>query len=351
MKFFIKHHIVKRGETLEQIAALYQIDDVELLRYYHHQNVPKNGNHIGHTLFEGQEIFIPEKEDIDEMLMRRKKNADDKNALNDSLIMNGILLPNFSKIKHFYDINIIDELENNSENETQYDVSIQYLGQEEGQHIFHYDRKSILINGEKPDLKVYELALECSAAIFPVELRINQHGKIADISTFRQMIRDWKITSQKLLQKYEDQYSIRYIEIFDYVLTDKESLIRHLRRDLFLQFYFSTYFQKFEQAKLEKVSYFTNHHVKYISQYKMNIAEKIHITQSSDCIDERTQEEIIRRTEKLTEKDHEQDLLESHISGNFYLDKEYRILQNAEIKIEMNLYNQKEIKQVGIRIK
>ncbi len=67
MNFYIKTHIVQKGETLEDIVSQYNIPDVEMLRYFHNQNVPKNHNHIGSIISVGQEIFIPEKTDIEKI--------------------------------------------------------------------------------------------------------------------------------------------------------------------------------------------------------------------------------------------------------------------------------------------
>jgi len=351
MKLFLNNHIVKRGETLEEIASLYKIDDIELLRFYHHQNVPKNGNHIGHTVFEGQEIFIPDREDIEEIVSRRKKHFEDKQHQINSLILNSTLLPDFNKIRQSYDVKIIDEYEDMSANETEYEVSIQYLGQDEQRYIFRLDRKSILVNGEIPDLKVYQLAMKCSAALFPLEFCISPQGKIVDIHHYRKMVNNWKTIKHKLLQKYEDQYSIRYIDIADFTIENKESLIRHLRRDLFLQFYFSPYFKKYQQGKSESIGYFINHEVEYKTQFEINIEENIQITQSSECVDARNQEEILRYVEETSEIHDDHELLESKITGNFYMDKEFKIIQNADIRIETYFYNVKEITQVGIKSK
>ncbi|MEI7488072.1 MAG: LysM peptidoglycan-binding domain-containing protein, partial [Chryseobacterium sp.] len=126
MKLFLRHHIVKKGETLEQIAALYNVPSVEILKYYHYKNVPKDSNHIGHTLFEGQEIFVPESNDIEQILLERKQALENRLEQSNSLIKNSSLLPNFTGIDHTYKVKITDFNEDNIENETEFEIDIQY---------------------------------------------------------------------------------------------------------------------------------------------------------------------------------------------------------------------------------
>lgn len=64
MDIFIKTHIVKKGETLEEIAAMYEIPEVAILRDFHNTMVPDIRNCIGREISSGFELFIPQKEDV-----------------------------------------------------------------------------------------------------------------------------------------------------------------------------------------------------------------------------------------------------------------------------------------------
>lgn len=353
MKFFLQSHIVKKGETLEQIVALYNVPDIELLKYYHYQNVPKDSNHIGHTLFEEQEIFVPDQKDIEEILLKRKQNLEDKLQKSYSFLNNSVLLPNFSRIDHTYKVRIIDFKENNSESEalTEFEISLHYLGIEEQLHIFRFNKKSFLINGEAPDMKVYELALECSSILFNAELGIDIHGKMISIHNYKFILTNWKQNKQKLLQKYEDINSVNYINEMAETVENKELFQEYFSRDLFLQFYFSLYFNKFWNGKAENTGRFSEYEILYKNQYELNISEDIQINQFSNCIDIRSQQEIQAYIKRSYEEHENTETLESEISANFYLDKDHKILQRADINIKSIVYHTQETKRIQIDMK
>jgi len=348
MKLFLQTHIVKKGETLEQIAAMYKVPDVEILKYYHYQNVPKNGNHLGHTLFAGQEIFVPESQDIEEILLKRKQAVENKAEHSNSLLKNNVLLPNFPRINDIYTVKITDLLEGNTENETVFEVCVKYLGKDEQQHIFHFNKKSILVNGIVPDMKAYELAEKCSSAISSVELGIDSKGKISDIYNYRQIWNNWRQDKKKLLENYHEENSLFYIDKVDSIIENKELLLKKLAGELFVQFYISSYFKTFLNGKAENTDRFTQYKVLYENHYEINVTDEIHIIQSSQSIDTRRQDEIIRYVEHTSEKNEDSELPASEISADFYLDKQNKILQKAEIKIDFYLYNTQETKQIQI---
>ncbi|AZA54736.1 LysM peptidoglycan-binding domain-containing protein [Chryseobacterium sp. G0201] len=348
MKLFLRHHIVKKGETLEQIAALYNVPSVEILKYYHYKNVPKDSNHIGHTLFEGQEIFVPESNDIEKILLERKQALENRLEHSNSLIKNSSLLPNFTGIDHTYKVKITDFNEGNIENETEFEIDIQYIGKDDQHHIFKFNKNSILINGEIPDMKAYELALNCSSILFSVELGIDFNGKMADIHNYRVILNKWKENKQRLLQKYEDENSRQYIDKVDIRIESKELLLENLSRELFIQFYFSPYFKTFSNGKAENTGRFSQYKILYENHYENNLEHEIHISQSSQSVDPRSQEEIIRYLENSYENSEDSELLESEISAHFILDKQYKFLQKADVKIDLYLYNTQETKQIQI---
>lgn len=56
MALYIKTHIVKKGETTEDIISRYNIPDAEILRRFHDKNAPKGSRPIGLVLYAEQEI-------------------------------------------------------------------------------------------------------------------------------------------------------------------------------------------------------------------------------------------------------------------------------------------------------
>ena len=215
-------------------------------------------------------------------------------------------------------------------------------------HIFKFNKNSILINGEIPDMKAYELALDCSSVLFPVELGIDFNGKIEDIHNYRVILNKWKENKQRLLQKYEDENSRQYINKVDIRIESKELLLENLSKELFIQFYFSPYFKTFSNGKAENTERFSQYKILYENHYEINLEHEIHISQSSRSVDPRSQEEIIRYLENSYENSEDSELFESEITANFILDKQYKFLQKADIKIDLYLYNTQETKQIQI---
>lgn len=350
MRFYLQSHIVKKGETLEEIATLYDIPDVGLLRSFHNQQIDKDKNYLGSIVFKGQEIFIPDQKDIQEILNQRKQNVDNRKNQANLSIQNGLLLPNFSQINHTYKVLIKDFAEDKIQNETEFDVSIKYLGQENGLYHFQFNKGLVLLNGEIPDLKTYELAAECSSHFSNIEFEINHHGKIENIKNYYKILPDWKRYRDQLLKKYDDENSIQYIDEVDKTVEIKELFLEHFRQDLFLQFYFSPYFKTYSKSEFENSERFSSYDILYHNHYLIDISETIEITQNSDCIDERTQQKIINQFNDNNEND-EDELLESKITATYHLNKEKKLFQKATIKMELQLYNTKEITEIQIDIK
>lgn len=353
MNFFLQTHIVKKGETLEQIAAMYQIPDVEILKFYHYQNVPKNANHLGTSLLSGQEIFIPGKNEIENILLIRNQSMKEKNNQVTSLIENDTLLPQFAKIDHHFIITIKDFSDNNLNNKTNIEVHLKYLGKQNQHYIFSYYKKVISVNGEQPDLKIYELASKCAACLFPTELEIDEKGKIRNLNNYREILSKWKKIRQNLIHEYQDSFSLEYIDDINNSMDVREELIETFNRDLFLQFIFAPYFKKFHQGKIEINERLTENLILFQSQYSISIDDyEIFINQHSQGIDSRSQQEIINNlTASINQHNDENELLESEITASYILDKNDKIIHQADITIESYFYNVKERREIKIDTK
>jgi hypothetical protein len=75
-----------------------------MLRYFHNQNAPKNSNHIGSVVFAGQEIFRPEKRDVQKIIESQKKIREEKNEQKQNHLKNKILYLGVFAIKNHYQV-------------------------------------------------------------------------------------------------------------------------------------------------------------------------------------------------------------------------------------------------------
>lgn len=355
MNLYLKTHTVKKGETLEDIISKYGLPNVEMLRYFHNNEAPKNSNHLGFTVVAGQEIFIPQKEDIEKILFQRNSIQTENRNREIRTLENNRLLPVFSKINHNYTIKITDsqqEKETTSQDISEFETKLQYLSKnQEDQYIISYNKNNLTVNGEVPQLKLYELAQQCTVCLYPMELILDPKGNFMGINNYRQIRNAWLKEKQKLQHVYEDEYSLQYIEMFDGVMLHSSNLMKYMKRDLFLQFYFSSFYAKYENAQSVTENRFQRHRIAYQNTYEMTLDEMIHITQKGECTDPRSQQEILDHFHNIEDEEtsHEDSyLLESVISGEYFLDKENKILRNASVEIKTFFYNTEETTRIDI---
>ena len=352
MSFYIQTHIVKKGENLEIIAQKYNISDAEMLRYYHNQNCSLTMQ-IGKTVLSGQEILIPSQKDVDQIILKRKSLQLDSQNKKINSLENQRLFPNFIKLNHTYSIKITDSQkeEKFSENITEFEVSLKYVSKDsEGNYIVSCHRKNTRINNEIPELKVYEFALKCASCLNFIEFTIDLQGNVIGVHNQKRIIDLWNNDKKKLENLYGDQYSLQYIEKFDFVIRSQSNLMKHLKRDLFLQFYFSSFYTDYKNSESNTISKFTMYEADYQNNYKIGLDNFITIYQNSECIDQREQQEILAYSEvdKEAKETINSHLLESQISAKYLINTAYNILHKADIEIKSFFYGVEETTQIEI---
>ncbi len=351
MNIFLQTHIVKKGETLEQIAEMYHIPDLNILKDHHYLHTPDDSNHLGPTLFAGQEIFIPDQKEIEYYILKKKQVLEERKNRANNLIENGILLPIFNEMDEKIQFIIQDFSDDILQNTSEFDVRLKYLEKEEQLFTFLYQKKLLTINGEKAEMKAYELALKCSECLYPAGLEIDLNRKIHDIKNYHEILKRWKTTQHDLLKIYTDENSIAYIEEVRRTIEVKNELIKAYQQDLFLQTYFYPYFKKYTSGKNESNSRYMPERILYKNQHLLTIAEDISVMFNAECIDDRSQQEILNHLPISNAEHDEDELLESKITGNFHLSKQHKLLQQADIIIDSYFYNVKETTKIELNLK
>ncbi len=346
MSFYVKTHIVKKGETLEDIVSEYNIPDPEVLRYFHNLNSPKDDNHIGSIVFLGQEIFIPEKTDIEKIISGRKK----REMLENDSLKNKLLAPNIYAMNQHYKVKIISSSANNLENVEQLDFEtyIKYYGLKEDLPVLQYKKQNFLINNEESGSKLYDLAIFGTEFLYPVDFSL-------DLGTFEfqgiintQDIKSrWNERKKQLRAIYEDSISSHYMKIMDESIN--EDFIKYFINDLFIQFLFAPY-AKFIDGRSVREKNFHTYGIAYQDMMEMEILDDIiKVSQTAYCIDPRTAQQILARlmSDDNTNEDN-RELLESNITGIYHLSKKDKTLKDAKIRINTLFYDQEEIIEIEI---
>jgi hypothetical protein len=104
-------------------------------------------------------------------------------------------------------------------------------------------------------------------------------------------------------------------------------------------------------GKFKNESRFIYDEILYENKYVIEIEDEIIVRQESNCIDKRSLHEIFGDTKNSSQENLEDELPKSNIKAEFYLDKSNKILQKAEVRIKLLLYNLKEIKEIQINLK
>ena len=349
MSFFIKTHIVQKGETIEDIVSQYKIHNVEMLRYFHNKNCPKDRNHIGSVVFAGQEIFIPEKTDIDSIIEDQNNRRKEKKQLEQNHLKSTILYPDVFAIKNQYVVTV-ESSKNDVSEKISFNVCCRYIDNDDfNLPILEYKKEKYLINDKEPDTKLNDLALEVIQFLYPLEFSLEQdYAKPYIITNLKEISKRWENNKNKVKNSSSDAYSLKYIKVIDEAMN--EGLSKHILNDLFLQFFFAPYV-KYENGIYDDERNFHTYRIRYQDTMEMQITEdEIQIEQKAYCIDLRTPQQILAKWkphEENGQKENEE-VLESYIEGIYILDINDKILKEAKIEIKTNFYEE-EIIQIEIK--
>lgn len=230
MGIYVITHIVEKGETLEDIAAIYGIPDVRMLFSFHHLYVPENKNHLGKVLYEGQEIFVPTRDDIEKMIAdrdkRRQENFDRKLH---KLRTRTFYFP-FFKTNYNYLVTIKDA---GSENVYTMSLLIEYFNKNDDDlYPLRIHQSEIKCNNTLPNLSVEIMASEVNKTIFPLEIYVNKKGLVEKINRIYDFRKKFKRNKSELEEFFEGEVGAKLIEQISYEVSDSITLSKYLNSNI-----------------------------------------------------------------------------------------------------------------------
>lgn len=247
MSFYLRTHIVEKGETMEDIISRYSIPSVEILRDFHHKNTTKNNSHLGFKLSPGQEILIPEKEDIDKIISERK-NAIREFSYSEKTLNQDLKFP-FVNGNHRYKVSL--------QQPDYYDIDsffliLNYLKKENGLHHLMIRQSEILKNETKDNNCVELLASEINEVVYPLSVAINEKGIIQKINETFILRKKWNDKKSDLYEFFPGELGKKMLNAVEEDFSAPEHLAYKLNLSIPWGLLFRGIIGKYEHGKCEK---------------------------------------------------------------------------------------------------
>ena len=243
---FIKHPI-KENDTIESVAQHFGIT-TNYLQLVHNLNVDvydKIKNISGFFPSHLKEIFIDE--NTYQSFIERENEKRPKN----SPILEYKPIKNKTIYNVFYTFSDDEEQTNIS-----FQTSIEGLENNPkiNGYIVQINRTSItLLNNEEPELVIDELALATAKVIYPLQIILNYRGKFVGINNYEEIVKRWEIVKENIRDNFESEQTENYIISTGATLQSKETLLASLKKDWFLNAYFSEiYINYYSKYKINK---------------------------------------------------------------------------------------------------
>ncbi len=270
MSFYIKTHIVQKGETLETITSKYNIPDVEMLRYFHNQNCPKDSNHIGSIISAGQEIFIPEKHDIDRIVLDRKMRANQLFHVQQEKQWNRFLNFPFTKSNHQYKAILQEEGEKDTHSFT---IKIEYVKTIENLYYLNISQSEIQYNNDVPDNSIELLASEINKHFYPLQIIVDEKGLIKKANSIFTIQQNWNSKKSDLYEFFPGEFGKKILVAVENKLYDSENLGNQFNLNIVWGLLFRGITGKYENGFSEKKINLLKNDLKFQVNNKMKKAD------------------------------------------------------------------------------
>lgn len=307
MNFFVQTHIVQQGETLDDIIQKYKIPSVEILRYFHNQNVVSRDNLVGNKVFKGQEIFIPTPQDIDKIEIEHKKSQAEKLVQQGNILQNSFLRFPYHKGEHFYNISIKTKVQTSI---LQYRVRHLYTSN----NIFTIEISQN--NHNSLDNQMIFLGEEINTYIFPLAISVNKEGEIIEIDDFQSVIQRWNLKKEKINQLFQGKIIQNIINKTEDILLSSKTISHNLNTNILWAFLLRGVIGKYENGECRKKLSINLGSRKFEVVNKMSFSENLQAT-----------------TYKVLQDIFEINDSAQIISSEYTLYKENNMIENAKINI------------------
>lgn len=226
--------MVKKGETLEQIAELYNIPEAGMLRDFHNKHVPDVKNTIGWALPSGVELFIPQSQEISEILEHRKNAIEERDEREWNALTNREFHFSFHFGKYYSYLVTMKATEDHQS--YSFLLETEHIGRNDikKRYILKILQCELQYSGSIPDRAVELMASDINNAFFPIRVMIDNKGFIEDLFEYASLKENWKTNKNELFETYVGKIGKKILENIDTRISDKISVINRLNLNILL---------------------------------------------------------------------------------------------------------------------
>ncbi|WP_312079338.1 LysM domain-containing protein [Chryseobacterium sp.] len=282
-------HIIQNGETLDSIAADYNLSAYDLKLFHNNQCEVKDQILI--QIRHQKELFVPRiaVEERNKLVKFSRGNRIDFNPKNS-----------------FLNYGVVIKIENGeNQNELKYDTSVRWMKFEDKLHYFEINRTSnLFINEEEVNEMADLLAYKTSKVLYPLTVSVDEHGKLNDIENIFEYKKRWTAVKDEVYKEYEGEIVDQYCQKIENILNEPDALLIYLKNDYFLRTFFFGIYQKFDQhyqAEIKETFPIINNAIEPNYKIKVEIDpvkddyDLINISGTGKLFDERSRDDFINR--------------------------------------------------------
>lgn len=291
---------IKQEDTLKSLASRIGLYHYKQLLNFHN-SVSNKANFLKtDKLIKGNVLYIPDIEEITQL------NRDFKNE-QDAQPTKQIPKLELSKLKATYKVKISKEnFGNSTENRNiiTYELKIDQIETNESSTILKIEKDNFLVNNRKPQSKMQQLALQCASTYYPMEIVVNEWGRIKNIQNMAQIRARWTANRTKIENNFTGSYVDSYLNNLENKLYNTNQLETIINDDIVFQTLFLPYKTLTDQQESTISSHFFKHHI----QYK--------IVQEIETDNEKENELLIRQEGIIDDHRSYRDLLDPEVPKN-----------------------------------
>lgn len=217
-------HKIQKNDTLLSVTKRLQIHPVDL-KYFHNERCKVSERIIFDHLEGINHLFVPI--NFNSTSSRNKERSNERPTQ--------FFDQNFYKKE--YQVTEIYSGNYQKQELVSYTISLDFK-EIDNKNILAYNRKEFRRNGEIPDKKLYHLAYKTQQSIFPLQFVINEKGSLISIFEPEKLIENFKIKRKEIEADFIGNLTEKYLNTFEYNLTNKDYLLNQFTSSLLFQVLF-----------------------------------------------------------------------------------------------------------------